>query len=106
MDRIDQRDLPLNDEYTYTDAGAGVTAYVIDTGIATDHQDFGGRATTGIDEVDGGTADDCNGHGTHVAGTIGGTASGVAKGASLVAVRVMDCDGTGPTSGSSLASTG
>ena len=69
-------------------------AYIIDTGIRLTHSDFGGRATSGYDAIDGGSADDCNGHGTHVAGTVGGTTYGVAKGVSLVAVRVLDCDGS------------
>src|SRR5262245_64805671 len=66
LDRIDQRNLPLNNAYTYTATGAGVKAYVIDTGIRFTHTQFGGRATSGVDEIDGGSADDCNGHGTHV----------------------------------------
>jgi subtilisin family serine protease len=100
LDRIDQRDLPLSGGYTYAATGAGVTAYIIDTGIRTTHNDFGGRATSGHDFVDGdAVADDCNGHGTHVAGTVGGTTYGVAKGVSLVAVRVLNCQGSGTTSG-------
>jgi subtilisin family serine protease len=98
LDRIDQRALPLDHAYTYGSDGQGVTAYVIDTGIRTTHSDFGGRAVSGFDAVDGGTADDCQGHGTHVAGTIGGTTWGVAKKVSLVAVRVLDCSGSGYTS--------
>jgi subtilisin family serine protease len=99
LDRIDQANLPLSGTYTYTRTGQGVTAYVIDTGINFAHTDFGGRATSGYDAVDGGTADDCNGHGTHVASTVGGNAYGVAKGVSLVAVRVLACNGSGPISG-------
>jgi subtilisin family serine protease len=99
LDRIDQRDLPLSTTYTYGVTGAGVTAYVIDTGIRVTHQDFGGRAVSGFDAVDGGTADDCNGHGTHVSSTLGGNQFGVAKGVRLVAVRVLDCNGSGTTSG-------
>ncbi len=99
LDRIDQRDLPLNTTYTYTPTGAGVKAYIIDTGMRLTHGQFTGRATSGYDAVDGGSADDCNGHGTHVAGTVGGTTYGVAKGVSLVAVRVLDCSGSGATSG-------
>jgi subtilisin family serine protease len=99
LDRIDQRNLPLSTTYNYTATGAGVTAYVIDTGIRYSHQDFDGRAVSGFDAIDGGTADDCNGHGTHVASTIGGTTYGVAKGVSLVGVRVLNCQGSGATSG-------
>ncbi len=99
LDRIDQRARPTNGTFVYTNTGAGVTAYVIDTGIRFTHSQFGGRATSGFDSVDGGTADDCHGHGTHVAGTIGGSTYGVAKGVSLVAVRVLNCSGSGATSG-------
>ena len=99
LDRIDQRNLPLSGTFTYTRTGAGVKAYVIDTGIRFTHSQFGGRAVSGYDAVDGGTADDCNGHGTHVAGTIGGSTYGVAKGAQLVGVRVLNCSGSGTTSG-------
>ncbi len=74
-------------------------AYIIDTGIRLTHSDFGGRAVSGYDSVDGGSADDCNGHGTHVAGTVGGTTYGVAKGVRLVGVRVLDCGGSGTWSG-------
>lgn len=99
IDRIDQRNLPLSGTFSYTNTGAGVTAYIIDTGIRFSHNQFGGRAVSGYDAVDGGTADDCNGHGTHVAGTVGGSTYGVAKGVKLVAVRVLDCTGSGTTSG-------
>jgi subtilisin family serine protease len=99
LDRVDQRDLPLSGSYTYGPNGAGVTAYVIDTGIRFSHQEFGGRAVSGFDAVDGGTADDCNGHGTHVSSTIGGGTYGVAKGVRLSAVRVLDCSGGGTGSG-------
>jgi subtilisin family serine protease len=100
LDRIDQRTLPLSGSYTYTATGAGVNAYIIDTGIYKAHSDFGGRAVTGYDAViPGGNAEDCHGHGTHVAGTVGGTRYGVAKGVRLVAVRVLSCAGTGSTSG-------
>ncbi len=95
LDRIDQRNLPLNSSYTYPNTATNVHAYIIDTGIRSTHNDFGGRATSGFDAVDGGTADDCNGHGTHVAGTVGGTAYGVAKGVQLVGVRVLNCAGSG-----------
>ncbi|GAB4085822.1 hypothetical protein GCM10028784_24520 [Myceligenerans cantabricum] len=100
IDRLDQDTLPLDDSYTYSSSGAGVTAYVVDTGILTTHTDFGGRAVSGLDAVDGDDdATDCNGHGTHVAGTVGGTEHGVAKDVDLVAVRVLDCNGSGTTAG-------
>jgi subtilisin family serine protease len=99
LDRIDQRNRPLSGTYTYFNTGAGVKAYIIDTGIRFSHTQFGGRATSGFDSVDGGSADDCNGHGTHVAGTVGGSTYGVAKGVSLIAVRVLNCVGSGTTSG-------
>ena len=100
IDRIDQRALPLNNSYTYNFTGAGVTAYIIDTGIYFGHNEFGGRAVSGYDFVNNDSdASDCNGHGTHVAGTVGGSTYGVAKGVSLVAVRVLNCTGSGTTSG-------
>ena len=100
LDRIDQPALPLSNSYTYDANGTGVRAYVIDTGIRTTHTDLGGRATNGYDFVDNDAiAQDCNGHGTHVAGTIGGTTYGVAKGVSLIAVRVLDCGGSGTYEG-------
>ena len=98
IDRIDQRNLPLSGTYTYTSTGSGVRAYVIDTGIYTAHSQFGGRASAVYDAL-GGNGQDCNGHGTHVAGTIGSATYGVAKGVSLRAVRVLDCSGSGATSG-------
>jgi subtilisin family serine protease len=98
LDRVDQRALPLNSTYTYDATGQGVTAYIIDTGILTTHNDFGGRAQRGFDAF-GGTSEDCNGHGTHVAGTVGGAVYGVAKHVALVAVRVLDCSGSGSFSG-------
>jgi subtilisin family serine protease len=97
LDRIDAR-AGLDGSYHYTATGAGVTTYVIDTGIQVDNADFGRRASVGFDAL-GGTGADCNGHGTHVSGTIGGTKYGVAKGVNLVAVRVLDCNGSGSTSG-------
>ncbi|MFJ6939429.1 S8 family peptidase [Streptomyces sp. NPDC101132] len=99
LDRIDQKALPLNQSYTYPDlAGQGVTAYIIDTGLRITHQDFGGRASYGYDAIDNdNTAQDGHGHGTHVAGTVGGTSYGVAKKVKLVGVRVLDNSGSGTT---------
>jgi subtilisin family serine protease len=94
LDRIDQRTLPLNNAYTYFAAGAGVTAYVIDTGIDPTHPDFGGRAAVGYDAT-GGNGIDCNGHGTHVAGILGAKTYGVAKSVRLLGVRVLNCQGSG-----------
>ena len=100
LDRVDQRNLPLNASYTYNFTGAGVHAYIIDTGINITHNDFGGRASVGYDAVgDGRNGIDCNGHGTHVSGTVGGSSYGIAKGVTLVAVRVLNCSGSGTTSG-------
>ena len=100
IDRIDQSALPLDNSYTYANDGSNVTVYIIDTGINFGHVDFGGRASTGVDEVTiGGSAADCNGHGTHVSGTVGGNIYGVAKNVKLVAVRVLNCSGSGTTSG-------
>ena len=98
LDRIGQRNLPLNNTYSYTTTGAGVNVYVIDTGIRLTHTQFGGRAFAAFDAL-GGNAVDCNGHGTHVAGTIGGSTYGVAKSVRLFAVRVLSCSGSGSTSG-------
>lgn len=100
LDRIDQRALPLNAKYTYNYSGVGVHAYIIDTGILPTHVDFGGRASVAYDAVgDGQNGIDCNGHGTHVAGTVGGASYGVAKGVTLHAVRVLNCSGSGTTDG-------
>jgi subtilisin family serine protease len=101
LDRIDQRALPLSTTYTYTATGAGVNAYIIDTGIRKTHSQFGGRAVHGTDTTTpiGVTSDDCHGHGTHVAGTVGGSVHGVAKSVRLIAVRVLTCAGTGLNSG-------
>ncbi|HZM80463.1 MAG TPA: PKD domain-containing protein [Candidatus Limnocylindrales bacterium] len=100
LDRIDQRDLPLDNSYTFPNNGSGVTAYILDTGIRITHTDFGGRARHGRDFIDNDDdASDCHGHGTHVSGTVGGNSFGVAKGVQLVAVRVLDCAGSGSFAG-------
>jgi aqualysin 1 len=98
LDRIDERDRPSSGTYTYNWTGSGVRAYIIDTGIRTAHTQFGGRASNVFDAF-GGNGQDCHGHGTHVAGTVGGSTYGVAKSALLRGVRVLDCTGSGSTSG-------
>ncbi|GGM34735.1 hypothetical protein GCM10011608_19000 [Micromonospora sonchi] len=98
LDRIDQRNRPLSNSFTYPNTASNVRAYIIDTGIRTTHNDFGGRATWGTNTVDSNNTD-CNGHGTHVAGTVGGNTYGVAKQVRLVAVKVLNCSGSGTTAG-------
>lgn len=98
LDRIDQRNLPFSGSYTYTTTASNVYVYVIDTGIYTAHSQFGGRASNVYDAL-GGNGQDCNGHGTHVAATIGGSGYGIAKAARLRGVRVLNCSGSGSTSG-------
>lgn len=100
LDRIDQRALPLDSSYGYTANGSGVKAYIVDSGVRASHTQFGGRVTTGYTAIsDGRGTDDCAGHGTHVAGILGGSTYGVAKAVELVPVRVLGCDGSGFTSG-------
>ena len=98
LDRIDQRNLPLDNSYTFPTTASNVNVYILDTGVRLSHNDFGGRAFTGFDAItSGGSANDCHGHGTHVAGTTAGNAHGVAKGARIFAVRVLSCTGGGTT---------
>ncbi|WP_405801480.1 S8 family peptidase [Streptomyces sp. NBC_01506] len=100
LDRIDQQALPLDGQYTAQQTGKGATAYILDTGIEFGHDEFGGRAKPGYDAVgDGRQGQDCQGHGTHVAGTVAGRTYGVAPEADLVSVRVLDCKGKGTWSG-------
>ncbi|GGR70497.1 hypothetical protein GCM10010197_42440 [Nocardioides luteus] len=98
LNRIDQRNLPLNSNYHYDYTGSGVKAYIIDTGIRSAHSEFGGRVTSGYTAI-GSSTEDENGHGTHVAGTVGGSTYGVAKSVTLVPVRVLDASGSGTTAG-------
>ena len=100
LDRVDQRNLPLTGSYTYDTTASGVHAYIIDTGVLLTHTQFSGRMGNGFDAVTtGGNANDCNGHGTHVAGTVGGTTYGVAKGVTIHPVRVLGCTGSGTNAG-------
>ena len=100
LDRINQRNLPLTGIYSYTTTGSGVNAYIIDTGIRRTHTQFGSRAFAGFSAIDDGRGtSDCHGHGTHVAGTVGGSTYGVAKSVRLYAVRVLGCNGSGTNSG-------
>lgn len=99
LDRIDQKALPLNSAYSYLQTGSGTTAYIVDTGILSSHQEFSGRVLSGYTAIsDGNATTDCNGHGTHVAGTVGGTTYGVAKNVNLVPIRILGCDGSGASS--------
>ena len=100
LDRIDQRGLPLDGRYGRVSNGAGVTAYIIDTGVLSTHSEFAGRMVSGYSSIsDSYGTEDCNGHGTHVAGTVAGTNYGVAPSAAIVPVRVLDCTGSGTTAG-------
>lgn len=99
LDRIDETTLPLDNRYEFATNGSGVTAYVVDTGILSTHSQFTGRVSGSFFDAFGGTGADCNGHGTHVAGTIAGSSYGVAPAATLVPVRVLDCAGSGSVSG-------
>ncbi|HEX2095297.1 MAG TPA: S8 family serine peptidase [Longimicrobiaceae bacterium] len=99
LDRIDQRSLPLSGTYTYNATAPGVYAYILDTGLQADHPNFGGRAQNVYNAISGETGSDCNGHGTHVGGTVGSATYGVAKAVRLRGVKVLNCSGSGSTSG-------
>jgi subtilisin family serine protease len=100
LDRIDQADRPLDTQYHYTQNGAGVYAFIIDTGLRATHTEFTGRTLPGYSNItDGNGTNDCDGHGTHVAGTVGGRTWGVAKAVTIIPVRVLDCNGSGTWSG-------
>ncbi|MFW6768345.1 S8 family peptidase [Acinetobacter pittii] len=99
LDRIDQKNLPLDSAYSYLQTGSGTTAYIVDTGILSTHQQFSGRVLSGYTAIsDGNGTSDCHGHGTHVAGTVGGSTYGVAKNVNLVPIRILGCDGSGASS--------
>ena len=99
LDRIDQKNLPLDSAYSYLQTGSGTTAYIVDTGILSTHQQFSGRVLSGYTAIsDSNGTSDCHGHGTHVAGTVGGSTYGVAKNVNLVPIRILGCDGSGASS--------
>jgi len=100
LDRVDQRNLPLDNSFTATLSGENVDIYIVDTGINSSHTDFTGRIGSGFTSIaDGNGVNDCNGHGTHVAGTAAGTKFGVSKKSRVIPVRVLGCTGSGSTSG-------
>jgi serine protease len=99
LDRIDQTSLPLDSAYNYATTASNVHAYILDTGVLSAHSEFSGRMVSGYTAITSGGTEDCNGHGTHVAGTVAGTNYGVAKGAKVVPVRVLDCNGSGTNAG-------